>query len=89
MSEEKRLIFHRGMRYAIQAKRISFTPPKLLSFPATSTIPLALSENAIRDRHSKVIDFQKAGRRYFWRGGRIAFFVFKIFSIAFHSLDKN
>ena len=40
MSEEKRLIFHRGLRYAIQAKRLSFTPPKLLSLPARSDIPV-------------------------------------------------
>lgn len=41
MSEEKRLIFHRGMRYAIQSKRISFTPTKLLSLPARSeALPL-------------------------------------------------
>jgi type IV secretory pathway TraG/TraD family ATPase VirD4 len=38
MSEEKRLIFHRGLRYATQAKRIAFTPPKLLSLPARSEI---------------------------------------------------
>jgi type IV secretion system protein VirD4 len=44
MSEEKRLIFHRGLRYAIQAKRISFTPSKLLSLPARSEV-LSLTGN--------------------------------------------
>ncbi len=57
MSEAKRLIFHRGLRYAIQAKRLSFTPPKRLRLPARSETPVlpgfpVKSSHTFISRHS-------------------------------------